>query len=825
MSIELKYNGTFDIATGRNRKETHWKNKETTWQDFVNRISNTHHTAETINEYMASKKSRQDEIKDVGGYVGGYITDGRRKPDNIMHRQLITLDVDFSSGGMWEDFTMLYGNAAAIYSTHKHTKESPRLRLILPLDRPVTTDEYTAIARRVAGILDINAFDDTTYQPYRLMYWPSTSKDGEFYFEYQDGPWLSADEVLASYKNWQDASEWPVSDRAGQVLLREIKKQGDPTEKQGIVGTFCREYDIYEAIETFLSDVYQECGIEDRYTYMPGSTGAGLVIYDDGKYAYSHHGTDPCSGKLCNAFDLVRIHLYGLTDEEAKPGTASNHLPSFLAMVDHASKDPRVRKLIGLEKIQGLQEDFAEAFKGEEGEEVDLDWLSNLDADKHGNYRNTIDNIRIVLDNDPNLKGKLALNKFEQREIAKSNLPWREVNKETRYLNDTDDAGIRHYLEKTYDFTGVQRIMDAVNLTVRRNAFHPVRDYLNTLVWDGTSRIETLLIDYLGAEDSEYTRAVTRKALIAAVARVFNPGCKFDYVLVLISEEQGVGKSTLVKALGLDWFSDSFGSIQGKEAYEAIQGIWILELAELAALKKAEFEQIKHFISKGEDRYRVAYGRRTENFPRQCIFIGTTNNKDFLRDPTGNRRFWPVDTMLQKPAKNVWDEFTREEVGQVWAEALILFKSGEKLYLSKELEETARQKQIEHSEQDDRTGLIQRYLDTLLPVDWSHLDINQRRMFLNGEDELQGNGTVQRTRVCIAEIWSELFNRPQADMNKYNTKELHDIMRRMEGWQEGKTKVRITPYGNQRMYRRVNNHTPTKLFGGCKIHPQITELL
>lgn len=803
----FKYDGSFDIATGKGRKELHWKNKKITWFELVKRISVTHRTAETHSEYLSFSKDRQAEIKDVGGFLGAYINNGRRKPENILHRQLITLDIDFASSDIWDDFKMLYGNAAAIYSTHKHSSENQRLRLILPLDRPVDSIEYEAISRRVAGNIDINAFDDTTYQPHRLMYWPSTSKDGEFFFEYQDGPWLSVDEVLSCYHNWQDSSEWPVSERSGQIILREIKKQGDPAEKTGIVGTFCRTYDIYQAIETFLSDVYESCQIDDRYTYTPGSTNAGLIVYDDGKYAYSHHGTDPASGKLCNAFDLVRIHKFGLKDEDAKPDTPGNRLPSFTSMMEFAAKDPEVRKQIGIEKIQGLQEDFASDINTgyDKLEDSDLKWLTKLDADKHGNYRNTIDNIVITLENDPKLKSRFAYNEFENREVITDRLPWRGINKKTQYLTDTDDASLRHYLEKTYGFTGRNIIFDALAKVIQDNAFHPVLDYLNSVLWDGSPRIDDLLINYLGAEKTDYVRAVTRKTLVAAVARVFNPGCKFDYILVIIGK-QGVGKSTLVKKLGLDWFSDSFPSFDGKDAYEAIQGVWILELAELAALGKSEMERIKHFISKGDDRYRVAYGKRTENFPRQCIFIGTTNTKDFLRDPTGNRRFWPVQSDVFKRTKNIWEGLTRYEVDQVWAEAVELFHQGETIYLNPALESEALLKQIEHREIDDRTGMIQSYLDTLLPSDWESLDLNERRLFLSCDDELGGNGTVQRVQVCVAEIWCELFNKQKGDMTRTNTKELHNILRTLPDWEEGKVGPMFCGrlYGKQRAYFRTS---------------------
>ena len=800
--IIIKHDGPFDIATGRSRKETHWRNRETTWGAFVRRISETHRTAEKLSEYMSEKKTRQDEIKDVGGYVGGYVNNGRRKSENITHRQLVTLDIDFSRGQIWDDFTMLFDNAAAIYSTHKHTSESPRLRLVLPLDRPVVADEYVAIARRIAGDLDINCFDDTTYEPSRLMYWPSTSKDAEYVFEYQDGPWLSADKVLGSYKNWQDASEWPVSDRSGEVLLREIKKQGDPLEKPGVVGAFCRTYDIHEAIETFLDDVYEPCDIEGRYTFKEGSTAAGLVVYDD-KYAFSHHGTDPASGKLCNAFDLVRLHLYGLQDEDAKEGTPGSKLPSYTAMLELSAKDGKVRKRLGTERLQEIKGEFAAEYEDQEGEPVNTDWLELMDVDKKGNYKNTIDNIRIVLDNDPAVKNKLALNKFEQREVALGDLPWRKIGPKDYYLSDKDDAGIRHYLEKAYELSGIQKVQDAMALTVDKNAFHPVRNYLNSVKWDGESRIETMLVDYLGAEDSDYVRAVTRKILVAAVARIFRPGIKFDYVLVLVGK-QGKGKSTIIKKLGGDWYSDSFTTVQGKEAFEQIQGVWLLEMAELAGLKKAEMETIKHFISKCEDRYRVAYGRRIENFPRQCVFFASTNDKDFLRDPTGNRRFWPVDIDETTPIKNVFEELDQYEVDQIWAEAVKLFKDGETLYLSAELEQLAFAKQTEHSETDDRSGLVQGFLDTLLPESWPEMDYYSRRNFIAGE-ELGEAGTMVRQRVSIAELWCELFGKQKADMTKFNTRDLHTIMRSIVGWEESKAPVFVKGYGRQRVYRRIEN--------------------
>ena len=229
--MQLHYDGSLDIAVGKSRKETNWRNKEMLWSDLLDKLSITHRTTETYAEYLAAKKPRQDEIKDIGGFVGGSLSGGRRKSGAVTTRQLLTLDMDFCKSNPWDDFTLLYHNAACVYSTHKHSPDAPRLRLVIPLSRPVFADEYEAIGRRIAGMVDIELFDPTTFQPERLMYWPSTAKDAEFFFEYQDGPWLDADAVLGEYADWHDTSLWPVSSKVDKLMQRSIQKQGDPLEK------------------------------------------------------------------------------------------------------------------------------------------------------------------------------------------------------------------------------------------------------------------------------------------------------------------------------------------------------------------------------------------------------------------------------------------------------------------------------------------------------------------------------------------------------------------------------------------------------------------
>lgn len=797
--ISIIYDGSFDIATGRSRKETHWRNREMLWSEFLKRVRNTHRTAETINEYMAEKKPRQDEIKDVGGFVGGYVNGGRRKSGNITHRQLITLDIDFPDGNVWEDFTMLYANAAAIYSTHKHTPEHPRLRLILPLDRPVSRDEYVPIARRIAGSLGINIFDDTTFEPSRLMYWPSTAKDGEYLFRHQDGEWLGADEILATFQNWRDTSEWPVSDRAGEVIQREMKKQGDPLEKPGIVGAFCRTYDIHEAIDTFLSNVYAPCDIENRYTFKEGSTAAGLVVYDD-KYAFSHHGTDPASGKLCNAFDLVRIHLYGLKDDDAKEYTPAGKLPSYLAMTDFAAGDSRVRKRLGMERLQETKGEFSEVYEGED----QLDWVKDLEVDKKGNILPMANNCLLVIQNDSGLKG-IAYNEFKNSRDVRLPLPWRD-EKDLSMWRDSDNANLYLYIEKKYGIANEANLKRAFKAVLEERKYNPVRDYLNRLEWDGIPRAESVFIDYLGAEDNGYTRAVTRKSLVAAVARIFIPGVKWDYALILCGE-QGIGKSVILQKLGrIDkgWFSDNFYLRGTKEDIEQLFGNWIIEMGELAGLSKRDTNEIKSYISRREDQCRLAYSEEKSFFPRQCVFFGTTNNREFLKDPTGNRRFWPLSVGEREYVKNVFRDMDEYEIDQIWAEAVQLFRKGESLFLPKDMEMKAKEVQGNYCEQDERTGIVREFLERALPENWEEMEIFQRRNYLN--DPLAGQGTVQRDKVCIAEIWCECFGKEKGDLDWKRSNEISGIMSGMENWKRletgnGVTRFRI--YGRQRAYIKM----------------------
>lgn len=799
LNIKIKYDGQVALATGNSKTSKHWKNKSIMYSALVEKLSKTTRTPETYAEYKKMSKTERDRIKDVGGFVGGSLKEGRRKAENVQNRTLLTLDLDYVDGDIWSSIELLYDFSVLMYSTHTHAPDNQRLRLIIPLSRPVLPDEYQAIARKIADDIGIDQFDDTTYEPCRLMYWPSTPSDGEYVFKVQDLPWLNPDEVLGRYTfGWEDVSYWPESSRARAKLNKTISKQEDPLSKKGIIGAFCRTYSISEAISEFLSDVYVAGADETRYTFAEGSTSGGVVVYDD-KFSYSHHGTDPTSNILCNAFDLVRIHKFCELDDEAKPDTPANRMPSYSKMSEFAANDKKVLVTIGQEKMAAAQDDFEVV---ETKEEVSTEWLYELEYTEQGKLRSTISNFSLILENEPLLKGKIAFNEFSNRANVVGQLPWRAKGNFQDWT-DTDDSGLREFIEKYYKINSPTKCSDALTLSFEKHRFHPIKDYLNSLSWDGQKRIDTLLIDYLGAEDNNYVRTVTRKILVAAVARVFVPGIKFDNMPVL-SGPQGIGKSTIIKKLGQEWYSDSLTTVNGKEAYEQLQGVWLIEMGEMMATKKADIEATKHFLSKTEDIYRVAYGRRTSRFPRQCVFLGTTNDREFLRDKTGNRRFWPIDVGVNAIDKSVFDDLTKEEVGQVWAEALDLFKNKEPLYLSGEEEKEAQKQQEAHSEESAKAGLIEEYLNKPITDNWYSKSINDRRLYIQGGDfGDEPQGEIQRSKTCVMEIWCELFNGDPKQLTPLVSREINEILKGLNGWKQYDGRLRFGKiYGVQRAFIR-----------------------
>lgn len=788
------------ISVSASRKAIDWQPQTLLLSEFWERLRIPSRSTETIEDYLSYPKGKQDELKDVGGYVAGTLSGLRRKACAITGRDVITLDLDNIPNGGTDDVARRInglGCGYCIYSTRKHRPDAPRLRVLLPLDRTCTADEYEPCARRMAAMIGMELADPSTFEASRLMYWPSCCSDGQYIYYAADKPILSVDGLLATYSDWRDVSAWPKAPGAVSHA-RLAAKQGDPLTKKGVVGAFCRVYNIEAAMDKFLPGVYEETTIPGRYTFTGGSTTGGAVLYDNGKFLYSHHATDPCSGRLVNAFDLVRLHKFGDTDDAAEPGTPVNRLPSYTAMCEFATEDKQVAGLI----LQERWEESTEGFRAIPGAENGSDWMQSLKVhSKTGMPLSTIDNIWIILEHDPHLAGKFALNTFAGRGEVLGPLPWAE-SPGRRLWEDNDNAGLYWYLEKYYQITGPGKIDGALSLHSRKHAFNDITSYLQGLSWDGIARLDGLFIDYLGAEDSAYIRAVTRKAFTVAVARAMQPGVKFDQ-MVILSGPQGIGKSTLLDKMSKGWFNDSIRTFEGKEASELLQGVWIVEIAELDAFRRTDVSRIKQFISQRADRFRAAYGRHVKETPRCCVFFGTTNSDEYLQDRTGNRRFWPVDVGKQPPVKSVWADLPAE-LDQIWAEAAVRWRLGEPLYLTGDLAESAAGQQEAHRENGTREGLIRDWLEKPVPTDWNKWALDKRRAYWNGG--ITGNPElVPRERVCALEVWCELFEGSKKDMHYADTQEINNILAAIPGWKRRATALKFGYCGAQKGFVKDGN--------------------
>ena len=759
------------ISVANNRFTKKWKNTEITYLELKGRCQTTIRTTETVEEYKKMKKAQRDDVKDVGGLVGGHLANGSRKKGSVLSRSMGTMDLDYASADVI-DVIRSANVKSFLYSTHSHTPENPRYRWFYEFTRDVTPEEYEAVTRMVAKEIGIDYFDDTTYEPNRLMYWPSTPSNGEFIFEEFDGEKVNPDEYLAKYDDWKDVSTWPTSSRQSEVIKSNVKKQADPLGKDGIVGTFCRTYIIHEAISLFLSDIYEPSAMEGRYDYIPADSSAGVEIFED-RFAYSHHATDPASGKLLNSWDIVRIHMFG--DEKS----SFNDMAEFVVSLD------KIKDALLKEKQAKAEKEFD-------------DWKEGLEYEARSTVlKNNLHNLTLILENDKSLKNIVFNQQSDGMEI-KGSVPWKHPSKHWR---DADDAQLVSYIDKNYGTFSQRNYQIAVTKVVDDRSYHPIKEFLQELpTWDRVERVDTLFIDYLGADDNEYTRAVTRKTLCAAVKRVKFPGCKFDSMLVL-NGPQGIGKSTLISKLAGDWFSDSLSlsDTKDKTAAEKLQGYWILEIGELAGLRKAEVETLRSFLSRQNDIYRAAFGKRATPHQRQCIFFGTTNAETgYLRDITGNRRFWPVRT--GKGNKKSW-ELTIEDVKQIWAEVLFYVDCGECLYLDNNLAELAASEQRSAMEVDEREGLIKEYLDALLPENWSDMSIYDRRNFLNGSEfgVSESKGVLLRNKVSTMEIWCECLGKDRANLNRMESNAIISILLKL-GWEKQEKKERTIHYGPQNIY-------------------------
>ena len=445
-----------------------------------------------------------------------------------------------------------------------------------------------------------------------------------------------------------------------------------------------------------------------------------------------------------------------------------------------------------------------------------------LEKNKAGRILINTRNVKTLFDIDPLLKDCAGFDLFNQRIARFKDFPWTKQNLKNDSWRDVDDSGLQNYIESNYGIRHKTIFSDVFLEYAHTNSFHPVQDYFKNLPeWDGVLRADTVFVEGLDIEYSEYTRKVTRHWLIAAVARIFHPGCKWDSVLV-IKSPQGAGKSTLFRKLGVNWFTDSLGTLDGKDAMEQLQGNWIIELSELQATKKTDNEQIKAFISRQVDKFRKAYGVHTEIYPRQCVFCGSTNSEEFLKDHTGGRRFLIlVSNATADTFEARMKDFNKNYVDQIWAEVYHwykeLFKDGfddNLLDLPQDIKKIAAELQKEYTEGGELEAAVTAFLEKLIPREqyWRVMTKRERRMWFNGEmtsieaSRVGATGgavklepEVPRDRVCAAEILYESMNIDNPPEKRGLIRQVNEILANLPKWHKIKGQLlRFGEYGRQR---------------------------
>lgn len=805
-----------EITTASKVKSTSWKCKKMEYGAFKDLFRNCYRSSETLKEFRAMSKAEQSNLKDVGGFVAGHLEGNRRTKNAVKTRELITLDMDNIEKDKTEEVIekcKALNLEGFIYSTRKHTSTNPRLRLVLLLKEPVSAEKYEPIARKVASKVGIDYMDCTTYQAERAMYFASACKDGEYIFEELEGEELDAERMLEEeFNDWRDCTEWSTSESEVIQTRRNVEKQEDPTLKRGCVGDFCRAYSIDEAIEKFLSDKYIMSEKENRYTYIDGSTEAGAVTYGDGKWLYSNHSTDPVSGQLVNAYDLVRIHKFSHLDVNSKEDTPVSKLPSSVKMRELIQNDEKIIK--NVVKVESAKSENSE------NEETNDDWKLELELDDKNRIKNTIKNAVLILENCADYKGKIFFDTFLEKMVIKSNMHnSKKTQKDFRNFEEVDYNYIKMYLEQ-FNIQSDQKVQSALSIVSDSNKRNTVLEEIEKEVWDGVPRVRTLLTDYLGVKDSTYTREVIEKAMFAMIARATSEeAIKHDEMIILVGE-QGSGKSTFLRYLTMQdsLFCDTIKRFDTKEALEQMRGKWLVEVGEMEALDKSSSNSAKSFLSAVVDVYRVPYERYASNFIRRGVFFGSTNNVECLRDITGNRRYRPVICDEVERKKDIFKDL-KNEVHQIWAEAYEMYKEEIKyksiedmLVLSDEAEETAKEMQELCREVDPVQGVIREYLEIEVPETWFELSNEERRMYIRDKATREAyENKVKRTKTCVLEIQEVCLKTMYTEVKAPGNRKLGNILANLDNWHRAGN-TRCGNFGVQKTFERYIKVQKTETF-------------
>lgn len=758
------------IATAPKRDSRHWRNGTIEWSEIVGWMGSPAAKKEAGNYLLGTLRPDTTVVHTKGGQP---CTDTHRRKDFVESRSAITLDIDSPDPDFVDAVEMLFDHAAIIHTTYSSSPDAPRYRMIVPTDREMKPDEYIEAATVLMARFGKEQFDPGSTQPERYMFKPAAQEPGWFEFWVLDGDPVDVDTLLADF----------VVDLSDKPLPKPGRNKRDPYSLEGVMGAFNRAYADWDLlIETY--DLPYEKVSEDRYHLVGSASMAGMgpVQGTDG-FVYSHHANDPAYGKTCSAFDLVRMHRFGELDEGVSEQTPINRRPSQEAMLDLASGDFRVTaELVGV--------DFAEAMD-EEGNVND--WRLDLRRNNRGKILDVVANRDLIRDNDRAL-AVLFFNEMSLVPEAGADLPWREVG-DLPTITNSDRLEFLDYVEREYGLVLPKSKTDAmIDVAAARRRRHPVREYLESLSWDGKSRIETALP---GVKSTAYTRLVARKSLVAAVARAFEPGCKWDHTLVLFGSE-GLGKSWWIDKMSRGW-SASLGRIGDKDTLLTMQRSWIITSDEGHSLKKADHDAQKEFLTRTHDVFRMPYEKETQAHPRHCVIWSTTNDEIFLRRQEGNRRF----LIVHCEDKVDFDALTDEYIDQVWAEAVHLYRAGEPLFLSSLESLEAAEQRERFVEEDALAGLIEGYLETPVKEGWSSMSIQQRQEWLMGREQgFEAPGTEMIDEVCSTQIWVEAMQRRRGEHRKTDLLDITNSLKRIPGWELLPGTRRMGPYGPQKVFRR-----------------------
>lgn len=769
---------TFDLMTAPKRDSRHWTAETITWSGLLGWLeSPANHKA--CGNYVLGRinpSTVQHPGQDQAGNPLPPCTNLHRTKTAIASRGALTLDVD-SPAPDFLDRVGLLECAWIVHTTFSSTEEEPRYRLIVPLSRTVSPDEYHAAAGAMMQELGTENFDPGSVQPERYMFRPSARRKDLFRHDVHDGPPADVEGLLEDFQ--EDLSVLP--------LPKPHRNKRDPFALEGTVGAFNRAYERFEDLISEYNLPYEDAGV-GRWQLAGSVAAAGMGLIQPG-LVFSHHSNDPAFGQTCSAFDLARLHLFGDLDENAKEGTPINKLPSTVAMQEVATQDLRVvRELVG--------DDFAADMEATaEAIEKDNWQLAFRRNSKTGNPTDDIFNWDLIGDNDPVFAG-LYYNELSLALETEKDLPWRPAPKGRETFDSGDRASLALYIERTYHIRPSRTYLDDMIAERAKNRrVNPVLDYLKALQWDGKTRIETCLP---GVRPTTFTRMAARKSLVAAVARMFEPGIKWDHMLVLFGSE-GLGKSYWVEKMS-QGHSAGLGRIGDKDTLITMQRAWIMMSDEGHSLRKADFDAQKEFLTRTADVFRMPYEREAQAHKRHCVIWGSTNDDVFLRRQEGNRRF----LIVHCEEKVDFEALTDEYIDQVWAEAVALYRAGEKLWLSDDEGKLAAVEREPFTEEDALTGIIQEYVETKVPEEWDTISPTDRQLWLlNSSDGIAALGTKTITEVCSVQIWVEALGRRYGDHKRIDLLEINSALKQLPGWRSLPGRRRIHGYGPQLVFQRI----------------------